>query len=193
MGPCARSRRGCSRGLGTSPSQADPPRIVRVLPGRRCRVGTRRQALPLPSQAELLNHVRSAVAAKLPKSWPDLSRVPGQLEPPVQLGVVSVLAVVFTVLLWKIFWKKDVTATPKAPDGEDQAGPSGGLPAEGGKGFRPVGWATGALFGEFSSLSWLLILVTLLLGSSFPKNLLEDLLMCKEMMVKVNSSLFLSQ
>ena len=58
-----------------------------------------------------------------------------------------------------------------------QAGPSEGLPAEGGNGFRPVGWATGALFGEFSSLSWLLILVTLLLGSSFPKNLLEDLLM----------------
>lgn len=129
------------------------------------------RAITIP---ELLEKVQSAApnfleqlrSARHAIGLPSLSQV--------ELGVAGVLAVGFAFVLAKIFWSGDGKESADAPvtvSGEDRQG------AGPGEGTGPVRWVNGALFGEFSSLTWLLILVSLLIGSSFPNNLLEDLLM----------------
>ncbi|UPR00394.1 hypothetical protein HOP50_05g37080 [Chloropicon primus] len=139
---------------------------------------TKCKAIALPSQAtELLQRLRTFVPDL---SVPQASFWTGQYSARAQYGVVAVVAVAVSVLLLKIFrkGKGEAKSKPPAQGGQVKEAESVGGPSESKElGGGPVSLVNGLLFGNFSSLSWLLILVTLLFASSFPRNLLEDILM----------------
>ena len=127
-------------GLGTSPSKRTLLGSCGVLPAEG--VASGRGVRPSPTQSgRLLN--RSERGGRAPEELAGPVSSPGQLEPPVQLGVVSVLAVVLSCF-GRFFLKKDVTATPKAPD--RKIGRASGVAGRGRKGF-PIGGPC-ALFGS---------------------------------------------
>ena len=145
------------------------------------RVG-RREAFAFEAELEKVGSLAEDLRAQLERAvgadgFPEVPQVfipsqyyeiPATYSEPV---LVTVLGAGLSVLLWRIFWSgKSGSSEAAGEEGSEDADGAAARKELGG----PRRWAGDLLFGEASSPSWLVIVVTLLMGSSLPRFLLED-------------------
>lgn len=163
-----------NRGPLAPPTRATPylgsRRVGRLISARATRFGALRVG-------EVLHRTQIAVQENL-----SFDGVPSAVTP-LLIGAATLL------LLLRIFRRSETTdgteaevdtsgKVRKAKEAQESVGEvSSKSKMKENKGKGPFTWANEALFGGLSSLSWWLIVITLLASSSFSKNLLEDLLM----------------